>query len=433
MIVPSIDIRGGRAVQLRGGRHEPLDLGDPLALAARYSRVGEIAVVDLDAAMGTGDNSALVEELARRWPCRVGGGIRTREKAVKYLDAGARALMIGTMATPDFLRQLPKERLIAALDIRGSEVYDQGWTRGTGKNLDERMAGIADCVGGFLVTFIDNEGDMGGIDLERARAIVAKAGGARMVFAGGASGAAEIAELDRLGADVQAGTALAAGKLSLGAAFCAPLVSDRDDGLWPSVVTDEGGRVLGLAWSDLESVSHALDTGKGAYQSRERGLWVKGQESGNDQELLRIEADCDRDALRFVVRQSGSGFCHLGTWSCFGERRGLALLEHTVAGRAVSAPEGSYTRRLFNDPSMIASKLREEAAELAVAGTKPEVTAEAADVLYFTMVKLVAAGVSLAEVEAELDRRSLRITRRGGATKDAYASDSQERIWAGYH
>ncbi len=433
MIVPSIDIQRGRAVQLRGGKFEALDLGDPLALAARYSRVGEIAVVDLDAARGQGDNSGLVEEIAGRWPCRVGGGIRTREKAIRLLDAGARALMIGTMATPEFLTALPRKRLIAALDLRGDEVWDEGWTRATGRRLVDSLEELAPFVGGFLVTFIEDEGGLGGIDLARAASIAGAAKGLRVVFAGGAAGAAEIAALDRMGADVQAGTALATGALSLAAAFAAPLVSDREDGLWPTVVADEAGRVLGLVWSDLESLSHAVERGKGIYRSRRRGLWVKGEDSGDSQELLRVEADCDRDALRFTVRQSGTGFCHLGTWSCFGGRWGLGLLEHTILSRATTAVEGSYTRRLFDDPALLASKLREEAAELARAAGRAEVIAEAADLLYFALARLVATGAGLAEVEAELDRRSLRLTRRGGGPKAAHQADPQEGAWPGPH
>ncbi|MEI6875502.1 MAG: phosphoribosyl-ATP diphosphatase [Spirochaetota bacterium] len=433
MIVPSIDIQQGRAVQLRGGKFETLDLGDPMALAERYSRVGEIAIVDLDAARGIGDNSAMVMELARRWPCRVGGGIRTRETALRYLDAGARALMIGTKDSPDFLSEFPRERLIAALDIRGEEIFDEGWKHGTGQKLGPRMAELADHVGGFLVTFIENEGNLRGLDLRAAEAILAKAKGVRVTFAGGAAEPSEIAALDRIGADVQAGTAIALGKLDLGAAFAAPLITDREDGFWPTIVADEGGETLGLVWSDLESLSLAVKTGKGVYRSRKRGIWIKGEESGASQELVRIETDCDRDALRFIVRQSGTGFCHTGSWSCFGERRGLGMLERTIAERKMTAPEGSYTRRLFDSPTMLASKLREEAAELANTIKKADAISEAADVFYFTLVKLAAEGATVADVEAELDRRSRKITRRGGNVKPAYAKDSREDTWAGLH
>jgi phosphoribosyl-ATP pyrophosphohydrolase len=426
VIVPSIDIMGGRAVQLRGGKpqggkYPVLDVGDPEEVAARYARIGEIAVVDLDAALGTGDNSAIVTRLIRRYACRVGGGLRSREAVLRYLDLGARAVMIGTKAEPEFLSEFPRERLIAAVDEKEGEVVVEGWTKGTGRGIAERLAALAPYVSGFLVTFVDNEGGLGGLDLERARALVSAAGGARITFAGGASSPEEIGALDRIGADVQAGTAVALGKLSLASSFAACLKSDRPDGLWPTVVCDEGGKALGLVWSDLESLENAVSTGRGVYHSRSRGLWVKGESSGDVQELLRVDADCDRDAIRFTVRQKGRGFCHLDRRSCFDDGSGIERLERTLLSRKESAPAGSYTRKLFDDPEMLNAKLREEADELGRAANADEASAEAADVIYFAMAKAVAMGASLASIEAELDRRALKLSRRPGAVKSAYA------------
>ncbi|MFZ3109094.1 MAG: HisA/HisF-related TIM barrel protein [Rectinemataceae bacterium] len=168
MIIPSIDILGGRAVQLRGGRHPMIDVGDPEMLAEKLSRAGEIAVVDLDAALGKGSNKALILNLVSKYACRVGGGIRTKELAVEYLNAGARAVMIGTKATPEFLSGLPQERLIAALDTKNEKIMVEGWTRATEAGLFDRIAELNPYVSGFLVTTIDREGEMNGFDFERA-------------------------------------------------------------------------------------------------------------------------------------------------------------------------------------------------------------------------------------------------------------------------
>ena len=89
MIIPSIDISGGHAVQLVEGREKALDAGDPLAAAERFAVAGPLAVIDLDAAMGQGDNGAVIEPLVRRFDCRVGGGIRSVDAARRWLDAGA--------------------------------------------------------------------------------------------------------------------------------------------------------------------------------------------------------------------------------------------------------------------------------------------------------------------------------------------------------
>ncbi len=415
MIVPSIDLQDGRTVQLVGGETMALEAGDPLPIAERFALAGEIAVIDLDAAMGRGSNAALIERLLDAgFGCRVGGGIRDLATARRWLDRGAAKIVLGTAARPELLRELPRERVIAALDARHGEVVVEGWRKRTGRGILERIAELRDFVGGFLVTFVEREGRLGGTDLTLAEAVVRAAGPAcRVTIAGGVTTPEEIAALDRLGADAQVGMALYTGRLDLADAIAAPLRSDRPDGLFPTVVADERGIALGLAWSSRDSLREAVRRRAGVYQSRSRGLWVKGETSGSTQELLRIDLDCDRDALRFLVRQRGPGFCHLERFSCFGEAEGLARLEATLAARAAAPPEGSYTARLLADPGLLAAKLREEADELARAEGREDVVWEAADLLYFALVKLAAAGVRLAEVERHLDRRARKVTRRG--------------------
>ncbi len=437
MIVPSIDIMGGSAVQLRGGRHPVMEAGDPEKLAERLSRVGEIAVVDLDAALGKGSNEEIVLSLIAKYQCRVGGGIRTKEKALKFLDAGARAVMVGTMATPEFLAELPRERLIVALDTKDETIMVEGWQKAAPGGVLERIAQLKDFAGGFLITTIDREGEMNGFDFPRAEAIVQAAAGSRVTFAGGAAGGEEgreqIARLDGMGADVQMGTALVAKAISLAQAFSAPLRSDRPDGLWPTAVCDEGGRFLGLVYSDLESLDASLESGRGVYKSRSRGLWVKGSSSGNGQRLLRVDMDCDRDCLRFTVKQDGKGFCHLGTRGCFDDGYGIEKLSRTIAARMKSAPEGSYTRRLFSDSALLASKLREEADELAAANCAADAAFEAADVMYFALVKALKEGARLSDIEEELERRSFKVQRRPGNAKPGYGEAEGGTPWTGIH
>ena len=129
MIIPSIDLQSGNAVQLIGGKEKELDAGDPRPIAELFGRVGEIAVIDLDAALGTGNNRDTILDLLGRAPCRVGGGIRDVDTARFWLDAGARKIILGTAARPDILEQLPRERVIAALDAVDGEVVEEGWTK----------------------------------------------------------------------------------------------------------------------------------------------------------------------------------------------------------------------------------------------------------------------------------------------------------------
>ena len=417
MIIPSIDIQNGKAVQLIGGEELEIDAGDPFPIAERFSVAGEIAVIDLDAAMGKGSNETVIRELVRLYPCRVGGGIRDVETARCWLDAGARSVILGTAARPEILRELPRDRLIAALDAKSGDVVVEGWQKSTGRGILERMEELKEYVGGFLVTFVEREGRMHGTNLSLAKDVVEAAGGARVTIAGGVTALAEIAKLDRMGADAQIGMALYSGRMDLADGITAPIASDRPDGLWPTVVVDEGGRALGMVWSDNESVREAVRLRRGVYKSLTRGLWVKGESSGNVQDLVRIDLDCDRDTLRFVVRQGGEGFCHLGTQNCWGRDEGLQGLFKRLASRVREAPYGSYTKRLIDEPELLASKLREEAGELAEAKGE-EVAHEAADLIYFALVAMARAGVDLADVERELDRRALKITRRPGDAKE---------------
>jgi phosphoribosyl-AMP cyclohydrolase len=138
------------------------------------------------------------------------------------------------------------------------------------------------------------------------------------------------------------------------------LRSDRNDCLVTTVVVDQFGETLGLAYSSALSLKHCMSTLQGTYWSRNRGLWVKGLTSGHVQRLKRVLVDCDRDCLVFCVEQADA-FCHQGHYTCFGhEGGGIRRLQRTLTERQVSAPPGSYTARLYSDKALLASKMKEE-------------------------------------------------------------------------
>jgi len=427
MIVPSIDVMNGRAVQLRHGREFVLDGGDPLERLEQFAVAGEVAVVDLDAALGQGSNVHLIRAMVRRARCRVGGGIRSLDAARAWLDAGARKVVLGTAASPELCAQLPRDRVIAAVDAERGDVVVDGWRTKTGASVPERIAVLAPHVGGFLVTQVEYEGAMGGFDLEAVRGAIAAAGGARITAAGGITTAEQVAVLDAIGADAQVGMALYTDRLSLGEAVAAPLtpsppnpLSHLGEGerkgspqIWPTVVCDELGRTLGLVWSTRQSLERAVAERRGIYWSRSRAaLWVKGETSGNTQELLRVDHDCDRDALRFTVRQHGVGFCHQERRSCWSDTFDLGALERVIEARRDAPVPESGTARLLTDGALLGAKLREEAAELAGAGSAAEAVHETADLFYMGLVALARAGGSLADVVAELERRHGAVSRR---------------------
>ena len=430
MIIPSIDLMDGRAVQLRQGREFVLDGGDPFERLDEFSVAGEVAVVDLDAAMGKGSNAPIIRELVRRAPCRVGGGIRDVDTALAWLDAGAEHVVIGTAASVDFCSELPRDRVIAAVDAEGGTVVVEGWQTKTRHGVIERIAELAPHVGGFLLTQVEYEGGMSGWNEELVAQAVQAAGSVRITAAGGITTADDVGRLDQLGVDAQVGMALYTNRMRLGEAVGAPLVKAIDGRLWPTVVCDAEGHALGLVWSTRESLEAAVRERRGIYWSRSRAsLWVKGETSGATQELLRVELDCDRDAIVFVVHQRGSGFCHTGTPGCWPMPFTLSTLSDVIRRRSREAPEGSGTAKLMADPELLASKLREETEELIQAlqteetggGSPDEVASEliheAADLLYFTLVATASRGAGVDALRRELAQRHLRVRRRPMSAK----------------
>jgi len=417
MLIPSIDLIGGKAVQLVGGRTKILEVEDVLGLARRWRVFGELAVIDLDAALGQGDNLALVKELCTVARCRVGGGVRTVERAHELLRAGAARVIVGTAASEGFLAKLPRERVIVAVDQDQGRLQSMGWRRDEAEAPMDRVRRLAPFCVGFLMTAVAKEGRLEGVDWEAAREIRATTK-CPITYAGGVSTVEDVAALDRLGLDAQVGMALYRGLLDPAEAFIACLDWDKQGGLIPAAVQDEAGRLRMLAWQSRESLRRALTEGKGIYWSRSRGeLWEKGATSGHSQELLRVEADCDRDTLRFFVQQTGPA-CHTGAATCFGPGDfALGDLEATLQERLGTAPEGSYTARLLREEGLLEAKLREETEELIAASTPDEKVWEAADLLYFLMVRMTQGGVRLEQVLRELERRHTTDTRKPGNAK----------------
>lgn len=400
MIIPSIDLAGGQAVQLVGGKTLAIEAGDPEPLARRFRVAGEVAVIDLDEALGRGSNRALIERLLPLARCRVGGGIRSVDAALSWLDAGAEKVILGTKAVPEVLEHLPRDRVLAALDAEHGEVVVKGWTERTGLSIEARMEEIDHLVSGYLVTFVEREGRLGGVDLAAVEALVQKTGPGRLTVAGGVTTLEELAAIDALGADAQVGMALYTGRMRLEDAVLAPLAGG---GPWPVALTDPGGRLFWAGSLAREPLLASIE----ATALRIPGL-------GLEAELRSVIPSPERTALQLVAEAQARDDAALGA---FAARRGLAQLEATLFQRKATAPPGSYTHRLFTEEGLLAAKLVEEARELAEAEAPPDLVHEAADLLYFALARAAAGGVGLQAIEAELDRRSKKLTRRRGDRK----------------
>jgi phosphoribosyl-ATP pyrophosphohydrolase/phosphoribosyl-AMP cyclohydrolase len=405
VIIPSIDLMDGRAVQLRRG-HELLLTAEqsPVDLARRFAFYGEVAVVDLDAALGRGTNGDLVRELCRHAPCRVGGGIRTEEDVADLIRSGATRVVIGTAASPEFLGRFPRDWVHVALDSRSGTVTDHGWTSDTGESVLARARRLEPYCSGFLFTQVDVEGTLGGVPLEPVRALVESVH-VPVTVAGGVAGLSDVRGVERLGCDVQIGMALYRGLLSLDDALLE--LPTFATGPVPTIAQAPDGRVLMLAWSTRESLREALALRRGVYWSRRRAaLWRKGDTSGHTQELLGVRYDCDADTLLFTVDQHGAA-CHTNRSTCFGDVTTFRLedLSRIVASRRAADRGTSWTARLLGDPALLRETILEEAAEVCEAETKSDLTWELADLFYHAMVLMEARGIGMREIEAELRGR----------------------------
>ena len=223
MLIPSIDLMGGKIVQLIQGEKKALEFDDFDYWIERFSKYPLVQVIDLDAARGTGNNRAIVGQMVRRLPCQVGGGIRSAETARELLDAGTRKVIFGSVLLKDgeidtvyaakLASALGAAPLVFALDSRGGRVAIDGWRKGTAVTAFDMIRALEPFCETFLYTHIDTEGLMGGIPMETVNAI-RQATSRRLVVAGGIKAQQEIDALDALGMDAVVGMALYSGTLS---------------------------------------------------------------------------------------------------------------------------------------------------------------------------------------------------------------------------
>jgi phosphoribosylformimino-5-aminoimidazole carboxamide ribotide isomerase len=217
MLIPSIDLMGGKIVQLVQGEKKALEFDDFEPWIERFARYPLVQIIDLDAAIGQGENRALVRSLFRRLPCQVGGGIRTGERAQEMLADGALRVIIGSSLIKEgriqstFAEQLASEvgadKLIFAVDSKGGKVAIRGWRQLTEISATQMMRALESWCSGFLYTHIDTEGLMLGMPLDVVsdlRSVTSK----RLIVAGGIRTQEEVDRLDAMGVDAVVGMAI---------------------------------------------------------------------------------------------------------------------------------------------------------------------------------------------------------------------------------
>ena len=224
MLIPSIDLMNGKVVQLQQGERLAIESDDITGWLERFAAYPLIQVIDLDAAMGRGENAKIVGQLCSSRPCQVGGGIRTIDRARTLLDDGAARVILGSSlftadgvnveAAASFAAALPSERLIAAIDSRGGRVTIHGWKTSLNVSPQDAARALEPHVGAFLYTHVDDEGMLTGVNMDAVRSVAA-ATTRKLIAAGGIRSQEEIDALDAIGIDAVVGMAIYTGALKL--------------------------------------------------------------------------------------------------------------------------------------------------------------------------------------------------------------------------
>lgn len=255
MLIPSIDLLGGKIVQLVGGATLKLSFDDFDYWIERFSTYPLVQLIDLDAAMRQGDNRALIESIAKRLPCQVGGGLKTAEDGRQLLDAGAKRVIYGSSLfggeeshsssshsslaamngapgyrtaegsqsarrhklirlefAEDLRRTLGEEALCFSVDTKKGKVAVRGWKEQVDLTPEEAVTWLEDYCGAFLYTHVDTEGTMGGFPVEVA-AVLRSTTAKQLIVAGGIKERREVDELDAMGVDAVAGMAVYTGAM----------------------------------------------------------------------------------------------------------------------------------------------------------------------------------------------------------------------------
>jgi phosphoribosylformimino-5-aminoimidazole carboxamide ribotide isomerase len=224
MLIPSIDLMGGKIVQLVQGEKKALEFDDFEPWIVRFSKYPLVQLIDLDAAIGGSDNRQLLRFFTKRLPCQVGGGIRSLDDAARVLETGAKRIILGSVLVQDdhidggvanqFAQALGSDRLTFAIDSKSGRVAIKGWREITSIVPSEMLRALEPYCGAFLYTHIDSEGLLQGIPTEIVKALRATTSRQLMV-AGGIRSHEEVDALDKIGVDAVVGMAIYTGKMKL--------------------------------------------------------------------------------------------------------------------------------------------------------------------------------------------------------------------------
>lgn len=414
-VIVTMDLYDGKPVLVKSGKvFETHSEGDIVRAFNNISIFPDILVVDLNGAIdyekdgSTSKNREIIKQLATQFYIHSGGGLRTIEDVQDVLESSARRIVVSSNTDDEFIKQIPKDRLIVELSVDEEDnVLIKGRKENTKIKVGDQMQRLATLgVEAFSITFHQTEGHLNGIPREQISRIMLGVPKSveKVIIAGGISTVDDLEFLWSFDKVIpQLGSAIWKDKLSVGDIYNAMTRTIFYN--VPTIIQDVHGRVKGQVYLNRESIDKTCETRMLHRYSRKLGrVIMKGETSGDVQRVVKISHDCDNDAL--LVTVSGEKpFCHTGNYSCFSLQTAVKANLGTLADYIRSRKDGtSYSAKMQQNPGLALAKLMEEFWEIVTASDKTRVE-ECSDFLVHYIMYLNGMGVDLYAILNELNAR----------------------------
>lgn len=429
-VMVTCDIYDGKPALVKSGTVVEYHSDENVDKALQYISIfPDILTVDLNAALSEGNNRELIKNNATKYYTHCGGGIRSIHDVQDILSTSARRIVISTNLSEEFIRQIPKDRLIVELSVNEkNEIMTHGRKGIYGSSLVSTAEYLYNNgVQSISVTFHKTEGHLKGLDksqVQRVYDILSVHKFDKIYIAGGISSIEDMEFIWSLGeksqkviAIPQLGSAIWKGKLSIGEIYCA-MLSATDESEIPAIIQSNDGKVKGLIYLNREAIINTCkDRLLWRYSRRHDRVMLKGESSGNVQKVIKMSVDCDADSLLITV-DTTHPFCHTGNTSCFSLQTSIKgnlvdLMQHIAKS---SQSPSSYSNRMTKYPGLALMKTMEEFWEVVTSehisnnGEKLDLLAkhklrECCDFLAHFLMYLTSRNVNIEDIFNELNAR----------------------------
>lgn len=404
-VIPTIDISQGKAVLIKRGNVNKF-LNCPFDILDEYSFYEYIQIIDIDKSKGVGDNKDIIHKLIKKFPGKViyGGGIKTNQECLDLLSIGVHKIIIGSNIHNIDVSLY--KHIIVSFDINYKlELLYNGREIQSNTSILKILNKIN--YDHIFITFHDLEGTGKGIDITNIKKLIKIIKNTQISIAGGISSLQQIKILLDLNINPVLGFALHTKKLHIKNII--PLYFD--DPIIPTIIQNTENHVLGLVYSNKQTLSETIHKKMCVFYSRSRNtIWFKGNISGHKFSLVTLHINCSNKCLLFIVKELFSDkkeFCHNNTISCFYNTPPITLstlFNHINSN--TNSHTNSYTNYLINNRDILVMKLYEELMEFINFSDKKNLVHESSDLLYFICVFMIKHQVSFQEILYELSKRS---------------------------